>query len=102
MAKYSDKLKSPKWQMKRLTIFSRDHFRCCICNNKEKELHVHHLYYLPNIEPWEYDDDCYVTLCDDCHKIYHAEFSKIIGLLAFQVIKKQKTFFDIKHLIDLL
>jgi 5-methylcytosine-specific restriction endonuclease McrA len=102
MSKYSDKLKHPKWQMKRLEIFSRDKFRCCLCHNKEMELHVHHLYYLPDTDPWNYDNDCYVTLCDDCHNAYHFEFSKIIGLIAYSVIKKGKSFFDVKQHLDLL
>lgn len=68
MAKtYSDLLKDPRWQKKRLDILNRDHFRCRHCESPKKTLHVHHMYYIKGNLPWEYDDDCLVTLCEDCH-----------------------------------
>ena len=65
---YSDKLKSPKWQKKRLEILSRDKFTCKLCKDTETQLHVHHKYYEDGCDPWEYPNTALVTLCADCHK----------------------------------
>lgn len=64
---YFQKLKDPRWQKKRLEILQRDDFKCKNCNADDKELHVHHNYYTYGLELWEYDDECYDTLCYDCH-----------------------------------
>jgi hypothetical protein len=64
---YSEKLKDPRWQKKRLEIFSRDNFTCQYCNNTESTLIVHHLHYYPNTEPWEYCNGQLITLCETCH-----------------------------------
>lgn len=43
-----------------------------IRSNKEiKPLNIHHLYYVKNYKPWEYDDNALITLCADCHKKRH-------------------------------
>jgi hypothetical protein len=65
---YSDKLRDPRWQKKRLEILQRDDFACQFCFETKNTLAVHHLYYWPHYEPWEYENDCYLTLCEDCHK----------------------------------
>lgn len=65
---YSEKLKDPRWQKKRLEIFERDGFLCQNCFSKTKTLHVHHKYYLPVENPWEYPDSALVTLCEECHE----------------------------------
>jgi len=64
---YSDKLKDPRWQKKRLEIFERDKFTCRYCRSKEKTLNVHHIKYSKGRDPWEYDNDMLETLCEDCH-----------------------------------
>jgi 5-methylcytosine-specific restriction endonuclease McrA len=69
---YSEKLRNPLWQRKRLDVFSRDNFTCTCCGNKNKELQVHHLDYIPGIEPWEYPLDMLTTLCADCHAAENA------------------------------
>lgn len=69
---YSDKLKSPKWQKKRLEIFNRDEWACTKCGNPTKTLVVHHLEYRLFCEPWDYPNDCLTTYCEDCHKIDHS------------------------------
>ena len=64
---YSEKLKDPRWQKRRLEIMNRDKFRCCLCYDGIKTLHVHHKYYTHDTEPWDYPDDVFQTLCEDCH-----------------------------------
>jgi hypothetical protein len=72
---YSEKLKNANWQMKRLRIFERDKCTCLSCNRdclKEGlSMHVHHIKYLPNLEPWEYEDCYLVTYCELCHNTEH-------------------------------
>ena len=65
---YSEKLKDPRWQQKRSDILARDNSRCTKCKSSKKRiLHVHHIDYIPGIEPWEYPNDMLTTLCMDCH-----------------------------------
>jgi 5-methylcytosine-specific restriction endonuclease McrA len=65
---YSEKLRDPRWQKKRLHILERDNWTCILCGAKEKPLQVHHVLYL-KINPWDYPDHLLQTLCDDCHAI---------------------------------
>jgi hypothetical protein len=65
---YSEKLKDPRWQKKRLEILSRDEWTCTSCGGSKTTLHVHHKYYTYGNEPWEYDNDVLITLCEHCHK----------------------------------
>ncbi len=65
--KYSDKLKDPRWQKKRLEILSRDEWHCRCCMDGENTLIVHHLKYTPGTEPWDYLNECFLTLCESCH-----------------------------------
>ena len=41
---------------------------CQNCFNSESTLMVHHRIYISGQEPWDYDDDLLITLCEDCHK----------------------------------
>lgn len=65
---YREKLLDPRWQKKRLEVLERCHWSCRHCNSKDKTLHVHHAYYLPNRDPWDYPDKDLSALCEDCHK----------------------------------
>jgi hypothetical protein len=65
---YSEQLKDPRWQKKRLEIMQRDNFQCQICGNKTKTLNVHHFQYGKNKKPWEYENDNLITLCEECHE----------------------------------
>ncbi len=66
---YSDKLKDPRWQKKRLEIFNRYEFTCKLCGDKETTLNIHHKKYVYGKEPWEYDNEELVTLCEHCHSM---------------------------------
>jgi len=75
MSNYSDKLKDPRWQKKRLEIMQRDNFQCISCGDRESTLNIHHAVpYRKDTEPWEYENDELTTLCDDCH----SQISEII------------------------
>lgn len=68
MKTYSEKLKDPRWQKKRLEIFERDSWSCRECFEKTETLHVHHGCYIKGRDPWDYDNELLVTLCEDCHQ----------------------------------
>lgn len=68
MANYSELLRDPRWQKKRLEIFELDGWRCRRCESKKDTLHVHHLYYIKGKMPWEYDNSALVTYCEECHE----------------------------------
>lgn len=65
---YSEKLKDPRWQKKRLEILQRDEFMCQHCYDKNNTLHVHHKCYNAGKEPWDIESEKLITLCEDCHK----------------------------------
>lgn len=66
---YSEKLKDPRWQKKRLEILSRDNFKCQCCGSGEKELHVHHKQYSATGNPWDIGNWALISLCYECHNI---------------------------------
>jgi hypothetical protein len=68
---YSDRLKDPRWQRRRLEILSRDKWMCIECGDEDSSLHVHHRYYEKGADLWEYPDKALVTLCDSCHQQIH-------------------------------
>jgi 5-methylcytosine-specific restriction endonuclease McrA len=71
MKTYSEKLKDPRWQRKRLEIFERDNWSCVQCGDISTTLHIHHKEYIKNREPWEYNDEYLETLCAVCHSQEH-------------------------------
>lgn len=78
---YAEKLKDPRWQKKRLEIMGRDEFTCQICKDNSTTLHVHHKYYIYGNDPWDYEDNCFLTLCADCHEseeMQIKEYSKLL------------------------
>lgn len=85
---YSEKLKDPRWQKKRLEILARDDFKCQLCGDTKSTLVVHHRDYLPSKEPWDYPNDLLVTLCEDCHESereIRAEYEPVL----LQVLRRE-------------
>ena len=74
---YSEKLKDPRWQRKRLEIYQRDNFTCLSCLRNDKTLTVHHVVYSKKTEPWDYPDHCLQTLCLECHHLRQELMDKI-------------------------
>lgn len=75
---YNAILDSPEWKACREWVFSNKGRYCAYCKGIQN-LRVHHKYYLKypdgeHIKPWEYNIDCYMVLCDDCHKKVHEEY----------------------------
>ena len=68
---YSESLRSPLWQKKRLEIMSLHNFTCQSCKEKNEQLNVHHISYKKGKKPWEYDNCNFMCLCKTCHENYH-------------------------------
>ncbi len=66
---YSELLKDPRWQKKRLEVLNSDDFQCQWCGDKETTLHVHHFVYKG--KPWEVELGDLATICEECHFIQH-------------------------------
>ena len=73
MTTYSEKLKDPRWQKKRLEILQRDDWQCQRCGDRTTTLNVHHLAYFSGQEPWECPSELMQTVCSTCHDEYHQE-----------------------------
>jgi hypothetical protein len=85
---YSEKLKDPRWQKKRLEILQRDNWACQSCFDNESTLHVHHRRYIPNIQPWEYPNELLITLCVSCHESECLNFKRQYDSLIEQLQNK--------------
>lgn len=65
---YTEKLKDPRWQKKRLEVLERDNWACQSCGDDESTLHIHHRKYIPDKDPWDISKDFLITLCKECHE----------------------------------
>ncbi len=68
---YSELLRDPRWQRKRLEIMKRASFACEECGATTKTLNVHHVKYVRGRKPWEYADAELRCLCEPCHGKEH-------------------------------
>lgn len=68
---YATLLRDPRWQRRRLEIFSRDGWACVACGAADRPLQVHHLRYDASRFPWEYPESWLRTLCEPCHGRRH-------------------------------
>lgn len=68
---YSEQLRHPNWQRRRLEMLQSQNFTCETCADKEKTLHVHHRRYVKGRMAWEYADYELAVLCEDCHASEH-------------------------------
>ncbi|MCW3109890.1 MAG: hypothetical protein JWQ09_4396 [Segetibacter sp.] len=95
---YSEKLLSPLWQKKRLSILERDNWACKKCGDKETTLHVHHIEYDGYKDPWTYDDEQMYCICSDCHSFLHdlENGSKYHEFSFFKIKQNDDTIFFIK------
>ena len=65
---YSEQLRHPNWQRRRLEVLQRDEFACQQCFDTETTLHVHHRAYIRGRPAWDYPLEAMVTLCESCHE----------------------------------
>lgn len=79
---YFQKLLDPRWQRKRLESLEASEWRCEICMDKSRTLHVHHKQYIKGREPWEYEADQLSVLCDVCHSEQHSTDDGLIDVVS--------------------
>lgn len=65
----------------RSAVFGRDHYTCCRCGDRNGnghmvELHAHHIKNWKDNEDLRYDVDNGITLCFDCHMLFHRKYGK--------------------------
>jgi len=82
---YKEQRGTIEWDRKRKQILARDKRKCRICNGT-KNLHVHHLYYIPKLKAWEYEDEGLVTVCDLHHELLTFELPKLSGIIAYEIL----------------
>lgn len=68
---YSEQLKHPNWQRKRLEVLQAAEFHCDACGDGDTTLHVHHRRYVKGRMAWEYEGRELQALCESCHKDEH-------------------------------
>ena len=90
---YSEKFKDPRWQKLRLKVFERDEWKCQSCGSEKETLVVHHFYYKQGADPWEYDMDALITLCEGCHEFEHENWKDNIKVL-IEILKEGKFLAD--------
>lgn len=99
MSAYSEKLKDPRWQKRRLQVFERDQWKCRLCHHIDRPLHVHHRWY--EGEPWDAPDEALVTLCEDCHAI-EGEYRKVLEARLIETLKRRFFVWDLVSLIEMV
>jgi 5-methylcytosine-specific restriction endonuclease McrA len=77
MNSYSELLRDPRWQRKRLEVMERAHFACEECRSETRTLNVHHRFYEKGRAPWDYPDRALVCLCELCHRTAESELAAI-------------------------
>jgi hypothetical protein len=79
---YSEQLRHPNWQKKRLECLQRANWCCENCGDKQTTLNVHHKKYVKGRLAWEYELDELAVLCQPCHESEHQEKDLLSTLMS--------------------
>lgn len=72
---YREKLQRDEWKnFARSSKESAGH-ACKICKRGDLPLNVHHIFYDPEREPWDYLPHEIVVLCRPCHEEFHKQIN---------------------------
>lgn len=89
---YSDLLRNPRWQRKRLEVMQRADFKCERCGDGTVTLNVHHTYYERGRKPWEYPNESLECLCEPCHEKEHEPPPTPIDPLSIEALDPRERF----------
>jgi len=78
---YSEQLKHPNWQRKRLDVLQEAGFACDVCGDTETTLNVHHRRYVKGRKVWEYEINELQCLCEHCHQEHHEHRALLDAIL---------------------
>lgn len=70
--RFSDK-KAVAWSK---AIKERDNYKCRVCGKYGVSLNSHHIYSWNRFEHHRYDLNNGVTLCSNCHELFHGIYGK--------------------------
>lgn len=79
---YSELLRDPRWQKKRLETLERAGWKCHNCKDTTSTLNVHHKQYRRGAAPWDYPDHDLQVLCETCHELEHAVLDNLKEICA--------------------
>lgn len=94
---YSELLKHPEWQKKRLEILQEHNFTCEMCFCDDKTLHVHHIQYKKGKKPWEYEKQNFMVLCEEFHVLqsgYQSDCLKYINQIFQNIDEDDREWFQ--------
>lgn len=94
---YAEKLLDPRWQRRKSEVQMAHDFTCEDCGSKTNTLHVHHCIYLPGREPWEYEDDLLMLLCDGCH--FRRQELQKLAPLALALRMRRMTIYELERFV---
>ena len=78
LAKYRD----PRWQRLRLKVMEEAGFQCQECCDKTETLNVHHKLYRKDANPWDYELEELICLCNSCHEYIHEQKNRLNTAIA--------------------
>lgn len=81
---YQSQLASEKWNEFSKQIRATRNF-CECCRQANKTLQVHHLFYEPGKNLWEYADGDLLVLCRECHQELHSQL-KMFRKITFRYL----------------
>lgn len=85
---YSEQLKRPEWQKKRLEVLNAAGWKCQHCKADDATLHVHHKRYVKGRMAWEYAASDLESLCETYHSEAHETKELIDEVLASRPTSK--------------
>lgn len=83
---YSEQLRHPLWQRKRLEVLDKAEWSCQACGAKDQTLHVHHKRYVKGRMAWQYESAELAALCETCHQETHHADDVFREVLAYAPI----------------
>lgn len=89
-------LNDVRWQLKRKEILKRDKV-CQKCGN-DRNLDVHHTYYVTGAMPWEYENEYIIVLCRNCHDSEHNDIKQLKDVIE-EMLKMNLWASEVKEII---